>query len=314
MTDLFHAPQDPDDTIDLAAIFSLHINDEIDIKHIILDDGDRQVISDGQKVINQMQHITGSHISTSIGLADALTNINDDGINQPEQYQEGVRAILNNLAESDEKVDIVCVGSLRDVAAAYNRNPQLMHEKAGRIFVFAGEASNPDFTEYNVELDRHAFVRVMQSGLDIYWLPCFDGGLWHNDYGRATYWRIEDQRILYENLSDNMKKFITFSLTANITDEIAYIEAPLDVPALESLYGKERNLFCAAIFMYLNNYLRDGDNLYSFKEIGIEVLEDGDITYNDSSPLKVKQFYIKDMSRYNSEMTNRTISLLQRKQ
>lgn len=286
--------------------------EEIELKAIILEDGNRQESEPGQLLINQMKHLTGIDIPTAIGLASPLTSTLDDGSMQLSKYQEGVNLILDTLRNSNEKIDIISIGSLRDLAAAFNRDPALMRDKVDRVFVFAGEASNHDFTEYNVGLDVNSFVSFMQSGLDIYWLPCFDGGLWHNDNGLATWWRVPDQRVLYEDLSVNMKKYITYSLTGAIDDEINYINAPLDTIAFESLFGTERNLFCSSILMYLNNYLRDGDNLYSFKEIGIEVLSDGDILYNDSSPLKVKQFFIKDMTRYNVEMTNQTIRLLQR--
>lgn len=157
------------------------MRNELDIKCIILEDGNRQEISSGQKLVNQLHYMTGINIPTAIGLADKLTSVNDDGASQAQQYQAGVNMILNTLANATEKIDIVSVGSLRDLAAAYNRNPQLMHEKVGRVFVFAGEASNHNFMEYNVELDVHAFVAFMQSGLDIYWVPCFDGGLWYNN-------------------------------------------------------------------------------------------------------------------------------------
>lgn len=285
---------------------------EIELKAIIFEDGNRQESEPGQQLVNQMKYLTGIDIPTAIGLASPLTSTLDDGSLQLPKYQEGVNLILDTLRNSNEKIDIISIGSLRDLAAAFNREPSLMRDKVDRVFVFAGEASNYNFTEYNVGLDVNAFVSFMQSGLNIYWLPCFDGGLWHNNSGLATWWRVPDQRVLYENLSVNMKKYITYSLTGAIEDEIDYINAPLDTVAFESLFGTERNLFCSSIFMYLNNYLRDGDNLYSFKEIGIEVLSDGDILYNDSSTLKVKQFFIKDMARYNVEMTTQTVQILQR--
>lgn len=288
------------------------MHDELELKAIILEDGNRQESEPGQQLVNQMKYLTGIDIPTAIGLASPLTSTLDDGSLQLPKYQEGVNLILDTLRNSNEKIDIISIGSLRDLAAAFNRDSALMRDKVDRVFVFAGEASNYDFTEYNVGLDVNAFVSFMQSGLNIYWLPCFDGGLWHNNSGLATWWRVHDQRVLYENLSVNMKKYITYSLTGATEDEINYINAPLDTVAFESLFGTERNLFCSSIFMYLNNYLRDGDNLYSFKEIRIEVLPDGDILYNDSSPLKVKQFFIKDITRYSAEMTNQTIRFLKR--
>ena len=65
-------------------------------------------------------------------------------------------------------MDIISVGSVRDLAAAFNRDPVLFREQAGRLLLFIGEASDPGFREHNVNLDPQAYVGLMRSGLNIY--------------------------------------------------------------------------------------------------------------------------------------------------
>jgi len=61
------------------------------------------------------------------------------------------------------KIQMITVGSVRDVAAAYNREPDLLKRKVRRILSFIGEASNEAFMEYNVALDPHAYVEIRSA-------------------------------------------------------------------------------------------------------------------------------------------------------
>ena len=63
--------------------------------------------------------------SIAAGLAPKLESTGDSGRKQPAEFQAGVDLILKTLRESDCPVTVVAVGSLRDVAAAYNRDREL---------------------------------------------------------------------------------------------------------------------------------------------------------------------------------------------
>jgi inosine-uridine nucleoside N-ribohydrolase len=75
------------------------------------------------------------------------------------------------LQESQDRVLIIAVGSMRDLAAAINRNPALFAAKVSKLVIFIGDAQGA-LKEYNVDLDPKAYACVMNSGLPIYWVPC----------------------------------------------------------------------------------------------------------------------------------------------
>ncbi len=124
----------------------------------MLDQGALQVSRPGSIPVAQLNALTGRNIPTAIGLASKLASPTDPGLDQPEPFQGGVRLILDTLRSATRRVDIIAVGSMRDLAAAFNREPELFRQRAGRLLVFIGEASDPDFREHNVNLDPHAYV------------------------------------------------------------------------------------------------------------------------------------------------------------
>jgi inosine-uridine nucleoside N-ribohydrolase len=169
-TDIYHPPADPDDHFDLASMYAI---DEFDIKAVILDNAAskyNQGSKNGVVAVGQMNHITGRTIPCAIGLLEKLKSPDDSGFGQPDEFQGGVRKIIEILESTNLPVKIIAVGSLRDVAAAFNRRPDLFHDKVDVLVVFAGDASakTEEFMEYNVELDVHAFVRIMNAQLPVY--------------------------------------------------------------------------------------------------------------------------------------------------
>lgn len=214
-SDLHHPPNDPDDHFDLATLFALR---ELDIRAVILDCGRRQLSQPGEIPLRQMMAITGRRAPWAIGLADPLKSPTDDGRDQPAEFQRGVELILSALRTARRPVTIITVGSLRDVAAGFNRDPALFRAKVGRIYVNAGNAAGPQ-DEYNVTLDPHAFRRVMESGLPIWYCPCFgEGGpsasAWENPKGGyGTCWCFE-QGTVFERLRPALLAYFVFALLA----------------------------------------------------------------------------------------------------
>ncbi|MGH9958997.1 MAG: hypothetical protein ACREBC_18020, partial [Pyrinomonadaceae bacterium] len=64
-TDLFHPHDDPDDHFDLATIFAMP---EVDLKGIVLDQGDKQLKRPGTIPVSQMNKMTGRNVPTVLGL------------------------------------------------------------------------------------------------------------------------------------------------------------------------------------------------------------------------------------------------------
>ncbi|NLH15639.1 MAG: hypothetical protein GX455_03565 [Phycisphaerae bacterium] len=321
-TDLFHPHVDPDDHFDLACLYAIP---QLNIKVIILDQGRRQQKQPGSVAVQQMNTITGRNVPWEIGLADPLANLEDTGANQAKEYQGGVERILKILTESDRPVSIITVGSVRDVAAAFNRQPDLFHKKVGRLMIFIGEASNPGLIEYNVSLDVQAFRRVMESGLPIYWVPCFDGGLWQNR-GRASYWKTTQAELLGEVSKRAMNYFI-YALTHSKEDPILFLDRPITSEQASGILGLDRNLWCTAIFGDLADmriwesnkrfYLADKEDnhgnpveLFRFEDIQCSIDERGVVSTSTAGNLKIKRFRVLNEATYPDIMTQVTARLL----
>lgn len=321
-TDLFHPHVDPDDHFDLACLYAIR---QLDVKVIILDQGRNQQQRPGSVAVRQMNTITGREIPWEIGLADSLARPDDTGAGQPKEYQGGVERILKILAESDRPVSIVTIGSIRDVAAAFNRQPDLFRQKLGRLMIFIGEASAPGFIEYNVGLDVNAFRRVMESGLPVYWVPCFDGGVWQN-HGRASYWKATQAELLGEVPKRLMNYFI-YALTKSAEDPILFLDRPITSEQASGILGLDRNLWCTVIFGDLADMkilesnkrfsLADKDDnhgntveLFRFEDIRCTVDERGVVSTSPTGNLRIKRFRILNESIYPDIMTQVTAKLL----
>lgn len=322
-TDLFHPHEDPDDHFDLACLYAM---EELDVKLIVLDQGRRQQRQPGSVAVRQMNAIAGRNVPFEIGLADALTSPQDTGENQNELYQYGVRRILEILRESSKPVAIITVGSVRDVAAAFNRDPDLFKGKVFRLLIFIGEASDAEFIEYNVGLDVHAFRDVMGSGLPVYWVPCFDGGLWQNQ-GKASYWKASQSKLL-EGVSDRVTNYFIYALMQKKDDPIHYLYSPVDPDEKKKVFRMDRNLWCTAIFGSISNRkIMNWDGkclsvtsdshvdgremkLFGFEEQSITVDSRGRIEVDPDGKINVMRFKIYDPVHYSTIMTHVTRNLL----
>ncbi len=239
-SDLFHPPDDPDDWFDLATVFSI---DELDVRGIVLDQGEKQMRKPGRIPIEQMMAITGKKVAFACGLPNKLKSPSDKGLDQPERFQEGVKLIINVLQNSERKVTLITVGSLRDVCAAFNRAPQLLKEKVEKLYMSAGNSGGGN--EYNVGLDAHAYVGVMRSGLPIYWLPCF---------GREPFvskWGFK-QGDLLGNWSVKMQDYFAYGLMKvdpEKVDPVVALQKPIADKVKKRIWGMNRSMWSTASFI-----------------------------------------------------------------
>lgn len=241
-TDLFHPPDDPDDWFDLATLFAIG---KFDIRGIILDQGDKQKQRSGRIPIEQMMSITAKKTFPSVyGLPRKLQSPSDKALDQPQDLQVGVELILSVLKKSDKKVTLIAVGSLRDVCAAYNREPELLKEKVERLYVVAGHSDGGE--EYNVKLDPHAYVGVMRSGLPLYWLPCF---------GREPHvcrWQFTQGEVL-ENCPLEVHNYFVYGLTRadpKTRDAILALGEPIAQDVKQKIWAMDRAMWSTAAFIH----------------------------------------------------------------
>jgi len=212
-TDLFHPHVDPDDHYDLATLFALG---EFDIKGIILDLGEWQKQRTGRPAVEQLMHVTGRRVPTAIGLAKPLNGRDDKALDQPEEFQGAVKLILDALRESSEKVVIFSTGSCRDVAAAFNREPDLFRQKVKAYYPNVGDGPGGPQGEYNVALDVRAYERIFDMGTLLHWCPC---------YGKDAYatFYVVDQPFIIGACTQPVQNFFVYCLTKSKDDPIRFL-------------------------------------------------------------------------------------------
>lgn len=219
-TDLLHPHDDPDDHYDLACLFALP---EFDRRGIILDLGERQAQRTGRPAVRQMEHITGRQVPTAFGLNRPLRTFDDQARDEPEEFQAGIEMLLAVLRESREPVTIFTTGSCRDVAAAFNREPELMRAKVKAIYFNVGRGLNAPQDEWNVKLDPVAYLRVFESGLPLYWCPCF------GEDGYGTHYEA-DQSLVVGACATPVRNFFVYCLTKSTADPIEFLAETSDAP------------------------------------------------------------------------------------
>ena len=325
-TDLFHPHVDHDDHFDISCLYAIQ---EIEIKAIILDQGQKQKKQPGYIPISQLNHITGRNVPHAIGLSDKLKSASDKGLWQAKEYQDGVELILKILKTSKGPVTIISVGSLRDIAAGYNRSPNLFKTKVNRLFIFIGEASKKGHIEYNVGLDKNAYIRIMNSGLPVYWVPCFDGGRWQNN-GRASYWRASHEDLLGSASDKVMNYFIYALLKKNRKNPIQYLDNQVNTDDRKKVLSMNRNLWCTAVFAHIagRRFIRRQNKFISvpmnasynkeqeirpfkFDEVSVFVDKQANVSYEDTNRAgRIGQFHVLTADIYAEVMTSVTAQLL----
>jgi inosine-uridine preferring nucleoside hydrolase len=242
-TDLYHPHDDPDDHYDLACLYALP---ELDVKCVIIDMANiREKRSyhgrpkkPGLVALEQMEHLTGRQLPCVTGLEHPLKSVDDPGTDQPESTQGAVNKILSVLRESEEKVAIFTVGSLVDVAAAFNREPDLLREKVRAIYINAGTGPDGYQEEWNVRLDQNAYQRILLSDLPVESYPCF---------GRDGYFThfVVDQNEVLGSAPAPLRAFFAYALDRSTEAPIPFLSG--DYPPPQG----PRNMWCTPSFVDL---------------------------------------------------------------
>jgi hypothetical protein len=234
-TDLFHPHDDPDDHYDLACLFALP---EFDIKGIILDQGALQAKRTGRPAVEQMRHITGRRVPCAIGLSQKLRTRTDKALDEPAEFQKAVALILSVLRESKKKVTIFTTGSCRDVAAAFNREPDLLRAKVKALYFNIGNGPDGLQDELNVGLDPQAYLRLFESGLPLHWCPCF------GKTGYETFY-VADQAAVVGACAPAVQGYFAYCLSKSMVDPIGYLAfVPRHTPK------GNRNMWCTAPMLH----------------------------------------------------------------
>lgn len=262
ITDLYHPYQDPGDNFDIIMPYALP---EIDLKAVILDATQkyRQPVAyhrieefidrngprdPGIIPIMQLNFMFGRNIPFAVSPFSQMKSIEDKMLDVHPFQQQGIELIINILEKSDEKVEIAVFSSVRALAAAFNRKPELFYEKVSRIHISAG-ASSPDFLEWNVELDPYAFICLLRSNLPIAIYPCAsrDGPFALDNYN--SFWRLNDLSFIM-HMDCRIKRYLYFAFQQIMrADFLRAMEEDISEENMESIYKRPHNVWETAVWM-----------------------------------------------------------------
>ena len=295
-TDLYHPHDDPDDHFDLLTLFALR---ELDVKAIIIDMGPRGVGRPAIPALKQVMHMTGRNVPYATGLTKNLIDSTDTASTQPPEAQAGIDLILKTLREAKQPVTIFATGSLRDVAAAYNRDKELFVRAVARLYVNAGHSAGE--SEWNVDMDANAFIRVMysvNSGLPLYWVPCFGKD------GYGSFWKFRQGDVL-ENAPKAVRNFILYALMKidpTAKDPIAALDADTPPDVAAPFWALERNMWCTGALLHAAGRAQSS---FVFEERAVAVDGAGRTQFVPGAPgaRKPHVFRVTDPDAYGPAMT-----------
>jgi hypothetical protein len=259
ITDLYHPHQDPGDNFDILAPYCLP---EIDLRAVILDATERfrrpwfdhpywgrlyGPREPGYVPMTQLNYLFGRNVPFAAGPFASMESPGDRMEHLTAFQAAGVDLILQTLRESEPGIEILCFGSVRALAVAFNREPALFHAKVGRVHLSAG-SSSPDFIEWNVELDPHAMACVLRSGLPLALYPCAteDGPL---AYGRHnTYWKLTDLRFI-AGMQPQLRRYLAYVFERmERNDFLAAMESDFPADVMERVCARAHNVWETAIW------------------------------------------------------------------
>ena len=195
ITDLFSPPGDPDDHFDLLTLLGLK---EVSVAGVVIDHTVEHGVP-GLQVVQKAAMLAGRDpIRCAAGLPAPLVSETDAGAHRPHGQQAAIELILSSLEECpDRQMIFTIVGSMRDLAAAYNRNPELFHAKVMRLMVNAGDSCGEvGPKDWNTALDLAGWRRIMSSGLPIDWFPCNPSKGRGRLNNHVSYWSFPQNEIL----------------------------------------------------------------------------------------------------------------------
>lgn len=332
VTDLFRPHNDPDDHWDLACVYALAHQGDIDLKGVLIDypPASRKDRNPDIMAVAQMNLICNLFVPTGVGSPHPMKSRNDTQAYASGADHNGVEMILNTLRQSPDPVVINILGSSRDVAIAGKKNPGLFKTKCKAIYLNAGTGS-PNMgpksrLEYNVTLGATEYAAIFDLPCPVYWMPCFEDMENRRkqsirEYG--THYEFRQDRIL-PHLSTSVQNFFAY-MFGRYTDHnwLNYLKGPNDQALLTKVGGMIRHMWCTGGFFHAAGYTVSTEGkvlpldkkldqpVFTFDPIKITCADNGvtQWTPDDSSKHRFI-FHVRDVERYQSAMTTAMKSLL----
>lgn len=232
ISDLYYPAQDVGDNVDLLTPYAL---EQIDLKAVIFDITRSHMNEDGIRrdpgfiPVRQLNYLFGKDVPCAAAPYDSLSSPDDRKEGVPAFQQKGIELLLNTIEAADKPVHIVSTGSLRPLAIALNRRPDLMlSDKVAAVHISAGSSSE-HFMEWNIALDTLAAARVLRSGMRIILYPCatengpFDKGV------NNSFWALRDLDWILGMPDARMRNYLAYNILrkSDRPDFLSYLEGPL---------------------------------------------------------------------------------------
>lgn len=202
-SDLWFPHGDPDDHFDLLSLLSLP---ELDVKAVIIDytmqaNVKRTKIEKGPNfaaVEKAIKLFKREPVPVRSGLIEPLLSTEDDGRTRPEEEQHAIELIIEQMnAVQDKSAVLITTGSVRDIYAAFNREPDLFKAKVKNIFISMGDSYGiTATTDTNVAKDIEAWKGLMVSGLPISWMPTNPSKRRGGTSRYVSYWHFVQEELL----------------------------------------------------------------------------------------------------------------------
>ncbi len=295
ITDLYHPHQDRGDNFDLIAAYALP---EVDLRAVILDITGRYLrpyINEadpgyndprGQRApgyipVHQLNYIFDRNVPCACAPFDPMRSPDDEMSDAPQFQQSGIDLLIETLRESNEPVDVVSFGSARPLAVALNREPKLLREKVRLAHLCIG-GYPAGYLEWNVQLDVHAFVRLIRSELPLALYPCATE---ESPFALGThncYWTMENLDWVRE-MDAPLQRYIEFAF--GCSTRMDFLNAMDETEPLADMtehYGRKHHVWETAVWAQVAErrfVAREGESYQllprSSAEPGATVIEEG---------------------------------------
>ena len=236
ITDLFTPPGDPDDHFDLLTLFG---SLGTEVAAVIIDHTVDHGVP-GTAAVAKAAALYGlAAVPCAVGLHDPLASEADTATDRPVEQQAAVDLIISTLRKCpDHQMIFTLVGSMRDLAAAYNREPDLFHVKTARLMVNAGDSCGEvGPRDWNMALDLAAWKRILASGLPIDWFPCNPSkgrGILNN---HVSYWSLP-QNVMLSDCPAPVRAFFESEHISTSDPSIRHMWSTVSIMEAAKLSGR----------------------------------------------------------------------------
>ena len=262
VTDFYHPHQDVGDNFDILAPFSMP---EIDLKAVILDSTETfrregKGRDAGFIPMTQLNSIFDRDVPCATTPYYAMKSVDDKMLDAPRFQQKGIELILKTLRESQKPVNILCFGSARAIAAAYNRDPKLFGKKLARIHLCAGGSTPPvdGYNEWNITLDPHAIVCLLRSGLPIALYPCAANNGGDMSYGAMspafsydehnTFYKVPNLQFI-TRMEPPLRRYLEYTFSESTRSDFLRAMEEDGPPLDEKLLNKEHYVWETSVWI-----------------------------------------------------------------